>query len=54
VQQNQSNRESRTALFNKVWQAVSTLAPGPQPSPLTNWSKQLSAQPVPQLSESWY
>ncbi len=54
VQQNQSNRESRNALFNKVWQAVSALAPGPQPSPLTNWGRQLSAQPVPQLSESWY
>jgi radical SAM superfamily enzyme YgiQ (UPF0313 family) len=54
VQQNQSNRQSRNDLFNKVWQAVSDLTPDPQPYSINDWGKVLSTRPIPQLSESWY
>lgn len=54
VQENQMNRESRGALFEQIWGAAVEFTPGADAHHLDQPGWEMSAAPVPRLSESWY
>jgi hypothetical protein len=54
VRDNLVKNESRTSLFEQLWQTIAELIPESRPAFPGENGWDLAAKPVPRLSESWY